>query len=101
MLQIASKDAFQFYKYDGTIKVNGRELKHVSMGIHTATETPGTGNKKITFEKGGATEGSFEIPMPTKNIKLISINGQTKDAKVDFTKDVILEFANYSTAPNH
>jgi len=99
MLQIASKDAFQFYKYDGAIKVNGRELKHVSMGIHTATETPGTGNKKITFEKGGTTEGSFEIPMPAKNIKLVSVNGQTKDAKVDFTKDVILEFANYSTAP--
>lgn len=99
MLQIASKDAYQFYKYDGTIKVNGKELKHVSMGIHTATETPGTGNKKITFEKSGTVEGSFEIPMPATKIKLVSINGQTKDAKVDFTKDVVLELANYSTNP--
>jgi hypothetical protein len=99
MLQIASKDAYQFYKYDGTIKVNSKELKHVSMGIHTATETSGAENKKITFEKGGTTEGSFEIPMPANKIKLLSVNGQTKDAKVDFTKDVMLEFANYSTAP--
>ncbi len=100
MLQIANKDAYQFYKYDGTIRVNGKELKHASMGVHTATENPGTGNKKITFEKGGAIEGTFEVPLPTKNIKLISINGQTKDAKVDFTKDVVLEIANYSTETN-
>lgn len=100
MLQIASKDGFQFYKYDGTIKVNGKELKHASMGIHTVTETPSTTNKKITFEKNGAIEGSFEIPVPTKNIKLLSINGQSKDAKVDFTKDVVLEISNYSTSPN-
>lgn len=99
MLQIASKDAYQFYKYDGAIKVNGKELKHVSMGIHTATETPAAGNKKITFEKNGTAEGSFEVPLPSKNIKLLSVNGQTKDAAVDFTKDVVLEFANYSTSP--
>ncbi|MBP6233339.1 MAG: hypothetical protein KA428_08735 [Chitinophagaceae bacterium] len=100
MLQIANKDAYQFYKYDGIIKVNGKELKHAGMGVHTATENPGTGNKKITFEKVGAIEGSFEVPLPTKNIKLISINGQTRDAKVDFTKDVVLEVANYSTETN-
>lgn len=99
MLQITSKDAYQFYKYDGAIKVNGKELKHVSMGIHTATETPATSNKKITFEKNGAVEGSFEVPVPAKNVKLLTINGQTKDAKVDFTKDVVLEFANYSSNP--
>lgn len=100
MLQIASKDAYQFYKYDGAIKVNGKELKHASMGIHTVTENPGTGNKKITFEKNGSVEGSFEIPLPEKNIKLLTVNGQTKDAKIDFTKDVVLEISNYSTAPN-
>ena len=100
MLQIASKDGFKFYKYDGTIKVNGKELKHASMGIHTVTETPGNGNKKISFEKNGTVEGSFEIPLPSKNIKLVSINGQAKDAKVDFTKDVELEIANYSSNPN-
>lgn len=100
MLQIASKDGFKFYKYDGTIKVNGKELKHATMGIHTVTETPGNGNKKVTFEKNGSVEGSFEVPLPSKNIKLISINGQTKDAKIDFTKDVELEIANYSTSPN-
>lgn len=100
MLQIASKDAYQFYKYDGVIKVNEKELKHAAMGIHTATETPSTANKKITFEKNGVVEGSFEVPMPTQNIKLLSINGQNKDVKVDFTKDVVLEFSNYSTEPN-
>ena len=100
MLQIASKDAYQFYKYDGTIKVNGKELKHAAMGIHTATEAPNTSNKKISFEKNGTVEGSFEVPMPTQNIKLLSINGQNKDVKVDFTKDVVLEFSNYSTDPS-
>lgn len=99
MLQIASKDAYQFYKYDGTIKVNGKELKHVSMGVHTATETPGTGNKKISFEKNGQVEGSFEIPMPANKIRLLSVNGQSKNIKADFTKDVVLELSGYSTDP--
>lgn len=99
MLQIASKDAFRFYKYDGIIRVNGKELKHASMGVYTATENPATGNKKISFEKNGNLESSFEVSLPQKNIKLVSINGQTKGVKVDFTKDVVLEFANYSTNP--
>lgn len=98
MLQLASKDAFTMYKYAGTIKVNGKELKHASMGVHTVTENPGSGNKKISFEKNGVVEGSFEIPLPAKNIKLISINGQNKNIKVDLTKDVQLELANYSAA---
>jgi hypothetical protein len=100
MLQIASKDGFQFFKYDGSIKVNGKELKHVSMGIHTVTETPSNSNKKITFEKNGTIEGSFEIPVPSKNIKLTSINGQSKDVKLDLTKDVELEIANFNVSPD-
>lgn len=100
MLQLASKDAFTMYKYVGTIKVNGKELKHASMGVHTATENPGSGNKKISFEKNGVVEGSFEIPLPAKNIKLLSINGQNKNVKVDFTKDVQLELANFTTGPD-
>ncbi len=98
MLQLAGKDAFTMYKYAGTIKVNGKELKHASMGIHTVTENPGSGNKKISFEKNGVVEGSFEIPLPAKNIKLISINGQNKNIKVDLTKDLQLELADYSVA---
>ena len=31
MLQLSSKDAYKTYKYGGSIKVNGTELKHVSM----------------------------------------------------------------------
>ncbi len=99
MLQLASKDGFQFYKYDGIIKVNGKEIKHASMGVHAVTENPGTGNKKITFEKNGSVEGSFEVPLPAKNIKLISINGQTSNVKLDLTKDVELEIANFTTNP--
>lgn len=99
MLQLASKDAFTMYKYAGTVKVNGKELKHASMGVHTATENPGSGNKKISFEKNGVVEGSFEIPLPARNIKLVSINGQNKNINVDLTKDVQLELANFSTGP--
>lgn len=97
MLGLSSKDGFKMYKYGGNIKVNNKELKHFSMGIHSATENPNTGKKKITFEKNGTVEGSFEIPVPEKNIKLISINGQNKNVKVDLTKDVQLELANFST----
>ncbi len=99
MLQLASKDAYQMHKYSGVIKVNGTELKHFSMGIHAATEKPGSGNKKISFEQNGVVEGGFEVPVPAKNIKLVSINGQNKNVQVDFTKDVVLELANYSTGP--
>ena len=99
MLQLASRDAFQMFTYPGTIKVNGKELKHASMGIHTVTEPAGSGNKKVSFEKNGTVEGTFEIPVPEKNIKLLSVNGQPKNAKVDFTKDVTMELAGFSTAP--
>jgi hypothetical protein len=100
MLQLASKDAFKLYKYAGIIKVNGKELKHAAMGVYTVTENPGSGNKKISFEKNGVVEGSFEIPLPAKNIKLVSVNAQTKNIKVDLTKDVQLELANYPTDAN-
>lgn len=100
MLQLASKDAFKLYKYAGIIKVNGKELKHAAMGVYTVTENPGSGNKKISFEKNGVVEGSFEIPLPAKNIKLVSVNAQIKNIKVDLTKDVQLELANYPTDAN-
>lgn len=97
MLSLSSKDGFKMYKYGGTIKVNNKELKHFSMGIHSATENPNSGTKKIVFEKNGKQEGSFEIPVSKKNIKLVSINGQSKNVKLDLTKDVQLELANFST----
>lgn len=100
MLQLASKDAFKMYKYSGTIKVNDKELKHFAMGVHSATENPNSGVKKISFEKNGVVEGSFDVPVPSKNVKLVSVNGQTQNVKVDFTKDVEIELANYSTEAN-
>ncbi len=100
MLQLSSKDAYKTYKYGGSIKVNGTELRHVSMGIYTATENPGTTSKKISFERNGVVEGSFEIPMPARKIKLVSVNGQSSNAKVDLTKEVTLELSNYSTGPD-
>ncbi|MBK7308101.1 MAG: hypothetical protein IPI88_14505 [Chitinophagaceae bacterium] len=45
-------------------------------------------------------EGSFDVPVPSKNVKLVSVNGQTKNIQVDFTKEVELELANYSTEAN-
>ena len=79
MLQLSSKDAFKMYKYGGTIKVNDKELKHFAMGVHTVTENPNSGIKKISFEKNGVVEGSFDVPVPSKNVKLVSVNGQTKN----------------------
>lgn len=98
MLMLSSPNGFQFFKYAGIIKLNGKELKHQSFGIHTAVEAPNSGNKKISFEKNGVEEGSFTVPPPTKNIQLISINGAKSNVSVDITKDVTLELANYSTA---
>ena len=98
MLMLSSPNGFQFFKYAGIIKLNGKELKHQSFGIHTAVEAPNSGNKKISFEKNGVEEGSFTVPPPTKNIQLISINGAKSNINVDLTKDVALELANYSTS---
>jgi hypothetical protein len=100
MLMLSSPNGFQFYKYGGVIKLNGKELKHQSFGIHTIVEAAGSGNKKISFEKNGVEEGSFTVPPPTKNIKLLSINGQSSNVSIDLTKDVVLELANYSTGPD-
>lgn len=100
MLMLSSSNGFQFFKYAGTIKLNGKELKHQSFGIHTAVEAPNSGNKKISFEKNGVEEGSFTVPPPAKNIQLISINGAKSNVSVDLTKEVVLELANYSTSPD-
>jgi hypothetical protein len=99
MLMLSSPNGFQFFKYAGTIKLNGKELKHQSFGIHTAVEAPNSGNKKISFEKNGVEEGSFTVPPPSKNIQLISINGAKSSVNIDLTKDVVLELANFSTIP--
>jgi hypothetical protein len=100
MLMLSSPNGFQFYKYGGTIKLNGKELKHQSFGIHTAVETAGSGNKKISFEKNGVEEGSFTVPPPAKNIKIVAINGQSSNVSIDLTKEVVLDLANYSTGPD-
>lgn len=97
MIMLSSKNSFQLNKYAGTIKVNNKELKHSSFGVHTICENPNSGSKKISFEKNGVVEGSFEVPLPKTNIKLISINGQKSNVNIDLTKDVTLEFANFST----
>lgn len=100
MLMLSSPNGFQFFKYAGTIKLNGKELKHQSFGIHTAVEAPNSGNKKISFEKNGVEEGSFTVPPPAKNIQLLSINGAKSAVSIDLTKDVVLELANFSTSPD-
>lgn len=100
MLMLSSPNGFQFFKYAGTIKLNGKELKHQSFGIHTAVEAPNSGNKKISFEKNGVEEGSFTVPPPAKNIQLLSINGAKSSINIDLTKDVVLELANYTTGPD-
>lgn len=97
MLMLSSPNGFQFFKYAGIIKLNGKELKHQSLGIHTAVEAPNSGNKKISFEKNGVEEGSFTVPPPIKNIQLLSINGAKSNVSIDLTKDVVLELANYSS----
>jgi hypothetical protein len=96
MIMLTSKGKYQFNKYAGTIKVNGKEIKHASYGIYTVCENPNSGSKKFSFEKNGVEEGAFEIPLPKQNIKLLSVNGQKSNVNVDLTKDVTLEFANYS-----
>lgn len=97
MIMLSSKNSFQLNKYAGTIKVNNKELKHSSFGVHTICENPNSGSKKISFEKNGVVEGSFEVPLPKNNIKLLAINGQKSNPSLDLTKDVVLEFANFST----
>lgn len=97
MIMLSSKNSFQLNKYAGTIKVNNKELKHSSFGVHTICENPNSGSKKISFEKNGIVEGSFEVPLPKNNIKLISVNGQKNNPSLDLTKDVTLEFTNFST----
>lgn len=100
MLMLSSPNGFQFFKYAGTIKLNGKELKHQSFGIHSAVEAPNSDNKKISFEKNGVEEGSFTVPPPAKNIQLLSINGAKSSINIDLTKDVVLELANYTTGPD-
>lgn len=97
MLMLSSRNGFQFFKYAGTIKLNGKELKHQSFGTHYVVEAPNSGNKKISFEKNGVEEGSFTVPPPAQNIQLISINGSKSNVSVDLTKEVVLELANFST----
>lgn len=99
MLMLSSPNGFQFFKYAGIIKLNDKELKHQSFGIHTAVEAPNSGNKKISFEKNGVEEGSFTVPPPAKNIQLLSINGAKSSVNIDLTKEVVLELANFSTSP--
>lgn len=100
MLMLSSPNGFQFFKYAGTIKLNGKELKHQSFGIHTTVEAPNSGNKKISFEKNGVEEGSFTVPPPVKNIQLLSINGAKSSVNIDLTKDVVIELADYSKGPD-
>ncbi|MFN8266320.1 MAG: hypothetical protein U0T11_09655, partial [Chitinophagaceae bacterium] len=100
MMMLSAKNGSQFYKYSGTIKLNGKELKHQSYGIHTIVEPANSGSKTFLFEKNGTEEGKFTVPAPTKNIRLVSVNGQKGTVTLDITKDVTIELENFSTAPD-
>ncbi len=100
MMMLSAKNGSHFYKYGGTIKLNGKELKHQSYGIHTIVEPANSGSKTFVFEKNGTEEGKFTVPAPTKNIRLVSVNGQKGTVTLDLTKDVTVELENFSTAPD-
>lgn len=98
MLSLSSKNGMQVFKYGGAIKVDNNDFKYATFGIYSACQTPTKANKKIVFEKNGSVEGSFEIPAPKNQIKLLSINGQKDNVSLDLTKDVVLEMTDFSTA---
>jgi hypothetical protein len=88
----SSKVGFKATKIDGTVKIDGVPANYVTMGFYSSVSKDNRPRKvEIVSNKGQIS--SFTINPPSQTVKLLSVNGQTSNASIDLSKDVILEFA--------
>lgn len=88
----SKKNSPSFYKIDGSVKFNGMEIEYVTSGMYSIIG--GTSNlpRKVDIVTSSGQKSSFTITPTNKPIKLVSINGSTKDnVELDLSKDVTLE----------
>jgi hypothetical protein len=95
-VMLLPKDKAFFYKLDGTVKVNGDKADYQTAGVYTKILDGSNSNKVLEMEtKSGKTAKFTLIPKQNK-IKLLSVNGQTKNAVIDMAKDFTIELDGFT-----
>jgi ribosomal protein L21E len=90
-LGFSSKTSYKTTKINGSVKVDGVPANYVTMGFYSSVSKDKKPRKvEITTDKGQ--NSTFTINTPTQKVKLLSVNGQTSNASIDLSKDVVLEF---------
>ncbi|MFC5282378.1 hypothetical protein [Pedobacter alpinus] len=90
-LGFSSKTSYKTTKIDGSVKVDGVPANYITMGFYSALSKDKKARKvEVTTDKGQ--NSSFTLNPPSQKIKLLSVNGQTSNATLDLSKDVVLEF---------
>jgi hypothetical protein len=94
-LMFTSKTEWKANKINGSVKIDGVPANYVTMGVYTSLSKEKKLRKvEILTDKGQSS--SFTINPPSQKIKLLSVNGQTSNATLDLSKDVVLEFEDMS-----
>jgi len=92
IIMFASKEGIKITKINGEVKIDGVKANTTPLGIYSSF-AKGNQPKKVEIITKSGQNSSFTIHPPTQKVKLLSINGQTKNAVLDMNKDVVLEFA--------
>lgn len=95
-VMLLPKDKGFFYKLDGTVKINGEKADYAAAGAYTKILDGSNADKVLELQtKSGKTAKFTLIPKQNK-IKLVSVNGQTKNAVIDMAKDFTIELDGFT-----
>ncbi|WP_141731821.1 hypothetical protein [Oligoflexus tunisiensis] len=95
-LSCLSRDTVGSRRIDGTVKLDGMDMQYAGRGVYSST-FDGLDHKPRTISIVTTSGQTTEITVqPPQALKLISVNGASQAARVDLSKDMTLEFADFS-----
>lgn len=95
-IMMLPKDKGFFYKLDGTVKINGEKADYAAAGAYTKILDGSNSNKVLEMETKGGKTAKFTLVPKQNKIKLLSVNGQTKNAVIDMAKDFTIELEGFT-----
>lgn len=89
-VMVNKKDQAGLCKVDGTVTIDGVPVEYIT-GSYSLISAASAAPRKIEVTTSSGQKSSFTIAPGKKQLKVLSINGQKDDIKLDLTKDVVVE----------
>lgn len=99
VVMFTNKELGQFSKVDGTVTIDGVPVEY-GIGSYSLITPASNKPRKIQITTSSGQQSSFTIAPSTKQLKVLSINGQKDEVTLDLTRDVVVELDLGEVPPN-